>query len=711
MSNKLAPSAAALSLSPSASRAPAFGHKSRGPKKEPVPDGRALREATRQIQEDRQQCGFTKTFALCPPDLRQLASSLRKDHDPKDVITVTVAIRHVLQHIRRSPMYCLHRFHRLLAAVSVIRRSWFASRLRFVIRIVTLTERWAALERSAPRRHGPLSRAALAASLDEKWSIDNEALNPIASLRGKGELWQPHMAPLLIKRAVILAQYKRMKDAFVPRWRKWREKNGSRQANGGAAAYSLRRPGTASESIVGDTSRTRTRMSLVKVEDAFSPASNAAFSSSSSSALPSNNLDPAALAGASAGEPSPTCPKKPSAAVVAARQGLLRRGRDPSEPRFPWYAVMHSLNLQQLIDLTLRTHRHEERQARTAEAEADAKANGIEEIAKQSHSQSFDPRRMSMSSASAAGVQTQSDSFRKEILTNAVDEYCAGIDRDWVAYGFEQEKRISSNRTSPSRPRSPSPGGGGGKTSSAHQQNQSHASAASTSSTFGPGGGGGHNNTSSANNMNASSSFMHDDDSSDSEAPPVGARAGGGGGPSAISGAGFAAGKGAARHHRSGEGEEELRRQRAARRRKQREEMTAAQRIEEMRNFPVLSRFFSWEERPRVSQAVRIRVSQKYHEKLLQSRKREIEQGKKCGQNVVTDHLCLHQLEPFREMDQMTKSMFMRGVRSPLDSYVDENDTAMRNKTMSKASRELAGAQELDRVLAIESPPPMRFAL
>jgi hypothetical protein len=125
----------------------------------------------------------------------------------------------------------------------------------------------------------------------------------------------------------------------------------------------------------------------------------------------------------------------------------------------------------------------------------------------------------------------------------------------------------------------------------------------------------------------------------------------------------------------------------------------------------VLAKFFDWNSRPRVNVPVRIAVSTKYHEKLLKSRAREIEKGKSVGQGVVTDHLCLHQLEQFREMDHMTRSMFMRGVRKPLPSTVDPKDTKQRRDVMSRASKELATAQELDQIIAVVQPPPMKFAM
>ena len=214
----------AASLAPSAgggSPSPFGRSKMRGPRKEEIPDGRALREATKQIQEDRQQSGFNKLFAKQPPTLEPLVASLRRDHDPKDVTTVVIAIRHMLQQIKKSPKYCLHRFHRLLAAVSVIRKAYFESRMRFVIRIVTLCERWSNLERSAPRQHGPISRAALAAALDEKWDLGGSTTEPLSTLR-KNERWQPHMCPLMIKRAVLLSQFRRMKEEFVKRWREYK---------------------------------------------------------------------------------------------------------------------------------------------------------------------------------------------------------------------------------------------------------------------------------------------------------------------------------------------------------------------------------------------------------------------------------------------------------------------------------------------------------
>ena len=133
--------------------------------------------------------------------------------------------------------------------------------------------------------------------------------------------------------------------------------------------------------------------------------------------------------------------------------------------------------------------------------------------------------------------------------------------------------------------------------------------------------------------------------------------------------------------------------------------------MEEMKHMGVLSKFFDWNERPRVDVPTRIKVSSKYHEKLLRLRTQEMEKGKSVGQNVVTDHLCLHQLEPFREMDHMTRSLFMRGVRRPLKSTIDPKDSTKREKIMSKASKELATAQELDQIIAVRSPPPMKFAM
>ena len=144
--------------------------------------------------------------------------------------------------------------------------------------------------------------------------------------------------------------------------------------------------------------------------------------------------------------------------------------------------------------------------------------------------------------------------------------------------------------------------------------------------------------------------------------------------------------------------------------RRLRDEPTAQQRLDAMRTMPTLAHFRDWSERPRVSERLRIDVGTHYHEKLLRQRRRDIANGKSCGQNALSDHACLHQLEPFREMDPFTQSLFLRGIRKPLPSPVSAADSVARSRAISKASKELATAQALDRVLVVTTPPPMRFS-
>ena len=171
------------------------------------PPGDILVMSLQQIALERMNVPPRPKFAVLKTVLGQ--------HDRRDVDIVVAVCKNSIRMMTSSPQWYIHRFHRMVSSVRLIRHVWLASRYRFAKKIHHLVAAWSHDEERVKK--GRILRPTTTSSSRQKGTED-DAVNDFLSVA----------TPLELKHKVLLLQYRRLlrewKSKFFVWWKQRRER-------------------------------------------------------------------------------------------------------------------------------------------------------------------------------------------------------------------------------------------------------------------------------------------------------------------------------------------------------------------------------------------------------------------------------------------------------------------------------------------------------